>query len=269
MVKPPVKPSWVIPLASFVTMILAMVGDTIHPGIEVDQAHIETLLMMLLGSGAIGAANSMHKRKTAVEKPKEEPSTDEVTEEIAEKVEEEVEKAKEEIKEVGKRAIQQAVIETSRIMKQTPSENTVPYRTEISQANFDSMTEQQKDNFLNTGGLVNPHMKETEGIKWNNMSDYIDHTLWNDPDKGAVLKYGEEYLYVKVKDAVSGHTLQLFDDRGKLLQIDQKGQNEISRLVMKGTDKQPYPRGSYKLIVTMMQRGSSYAQGFTTEFSIV
>ena len=256
----PVKPSWLIPLASFVTMILAMVGDTIHPGIEVDQAHIETLLMMLLGSGAIGAANSMHKRKTVVEKPKEEPSTVEVQEEIAEKVEEEVEKAKEEIKQVGKRAIQKAVIETTRILK-------APERLTTQQ--FDSLNPLQQDQFTSTGGMIDNYQRETTGIRWNNTSKFIDTTLDSDPEKGPVFKQNDRFLYVRVIDALSGHTLQLFDEAGNLLQVDQKGPNEISKLVMRTSQKSPYPVGNYKLVIVAMTRGTSYAQSMTTHFEIV
>ena len=163
MVKAPISKSWIVPMASLIAMITGMLGDTLHPGIEVDQAHIETLLMMLLGSGAIGAANSMHKRKTAVEKPKEEPSTDEVTEEIAEKVEEEVEKVKAVVKEELIKEVQKVPPQMFKKLM-TPEE-------------FSELSPQQQDQYTSSGGIVTRFIKNTEGIKWNHTLGIMILTL--------------------------------------------------------------------------------------------
>ncbi len=255
--------SMMITLTPMVTAIAGMIAQSSPQFAWITPEMIFSLLAMFGISAGVGAKVKNDKRKQEIELKKVE-----------------VEKEKVAIERVEK--IGGVTVHDTKVYSKPPKpEHYTMDMTHMRPEEFAKLTELQKDDFVNRGGVVNPFLKETEGIQWNN-AGWFDTNLNQYEGKGAFHPYGRKYLWIRCKGAKDGITVRmskLHDDTGefkKLLQIDQSGIHdedndiETTRLEMFGLDrKTPMKRGKYRMIITAMTRGTSYTQSATTSFEII
>ena len=93
----------------------------------------------------------------------------------------------------------------------------------------------------------------------------------SDPKKGAVLEYGQSYLWIKISGARSYVTAILKNAHGNVIQVDQSHQQDedndytTTRLEMFSSNGEPYPCGKYTL-TGQADVGTGDAQRIVHEF---
>ncbi len=116
---------------------------------------------------------------------------------------------------------------------------------------------------------------DTDGIKFGPVGAWYQTNFTRNDLKGNVLAYGQGYLWIKVPKARSYVTVQLKDDAGRIIQVDQSSKSDednnhtTTRLEMFSPNGSSMPRGKYSLRI-QADAGSGDAQGIKNDaFEIV
>ena len=283
--------SWAATLTPLAGLMAAMIGKT-HPALAelITVEMIMGLLAMLgitSGTGLLAKKNkdntAIQKEKIALEREQLEvekeqleaekkkldlPDPDNAIEKIKEDTKKETMKTVNKIiDELDDDAKNQVALACKKVLNKYSAKGKSA-TISMSPEQFEKLSVQQQDTYVNSGGLIDPYQRDTGDIKWNNAGWY-DTTFEHDKEKGNVVYRTTKYLYVRVEGAKSGHTVVLKKENGNVVLIDQKAENQYSKLQLSDRDGSPLPIGKYKLIVTAMTRGTSYTNSVEDEFEIV